>query len=158
MKRLVLAAVAVLSLSACATSGNPDYTAYTNAQIAISANQSAAEATRLHALAAVAAGGDDRVKDRAIAELSRGTNVAGAGAVQAPQAQPNLLLEVARVFVPSLVQVYGITANAKVAVDGNATSVALHGQTMGTLGTIAGQGLTTAGSLGEAGIAKIITP
>lgn len=166
MNRLIaslsIAAAAVFA-TGCATAGpDPDYAAYIEGQVAIAAHQATAETNRLLALAAIAERGDDRVKDRAIAELAASGNRVGVTNVAQPQPKPSLGLELARIFVPALVQSYGIHSNTTIAGINAQASVANNAITFGAINDIAqggfnlgGQGINAAQSLGQAGIAKI---
>lgn len=163
MKRItaILAlSTAALLASGCATAGpDPDYAAYIQGQVDIAAHQATAETNRLLALASIAQTGDDRVKDRAIAELSNSGNRVGVTTVAQPQYKPSLGLELARIFVPALVQGYGIHSQTTIAGINAEANTAQLGITMGTIGSVAqggfnlgAQGISSAQALGQEGI------
>lgn len=151
MKRTLIAIVAAAALVGCA-SAQPAPEAVLHYQTigAVSANQTTAETNRLLALTAIANGtNDERVKDRAIAELQRG--------VQAPPtvtqwvAPPNPFLQALGLVVNPLATLGAakISSDAQIKLGEQAT--VRHGQTMGVIG----QGIGATQSLGEAAISKL---
>lgn len=151
MKRTLIAIASAVALVGCA-SAQPAPEAVLHYQTigTVSANQTTAETNRLLALTAIANGtNDERVKDRAIAELQRG--------VQAPPvvtqwvAPPNPFLQALGLVVNPLATLGAASISAKTQIELGEQSVIRHGQTMGVIG----QGIGATQSLGEAAIGKL---
>ena len=142
MKRIVtaLAAVAALLLAGCAT----NYDKYAEAQQAIVKAQSEAETARLAALAAIAETGDVTTRTAAVMALALTGNRGGITQMAPPQ---NEALEWARIIVPSAAHAYtGYLAAGTQRLSIEANTV-MHGQTLGTLGAVASQGIDAAGEV-----------
>ena len=116
--KLLLILALVLSLSACAT-GQAEY------YKAIEAQQ-ATETARWMAMTQIAAKGDSTIQ--AIAMVTMGMHQQGQGSSQiaAPRSGLDQFIQVAGIFVPSIVQGYAINQNTKLGIvnSNNAMSVA----------------------------------
>lgn len=151
MKRTLIAIASAVALVGCA-SAQPAPEAVLHYQTigAVSANQTTAETNRLLALTAIANGtNDERVKDRAIAELQRG--VQAPPAVTQWVAPPNPFLQALGLVVNPLATLGAASISAKTQIELGEQSVIRHGQTMGVIG----QGIGATQSLGEAAISKL---
>lgn len=151
MKRTLIAIAAAVALVGCA-SAQPAPEAVLHYQTigAVSANQTTAETNRLLALTAIANGtNDERVKDRAIAELQRG--VQAPPAVTQWVAPPNPFLQALGLVVNPLATLGAAKISSDTQIKLGEQSVIRHGQTMGVIG----QGIGATQSLGEAAIGKL---
>lgn len=164
MKKTLIALAATLPLIACAGAPviDPNYVAYVQGEVAKATEQTKAETARLLAITAVAQGGDDRVKDRALNELQASRQAVGAPSIAPPAPKPNEALQWAQVILNPLAQVLGITIDRAADVKLAEQQTIQHGITWGTVGGIAqggynlgSQGLQSTQALGQAGIAKI---
>lgn len=162
MKKTLVALTASLALLGCATAKEPAPEALLHYQTiaAVSANQTTAETNRLLAITAIAQGGDERVKDRALAELERGA--APSVNVTQWQAPPNAFLQFLGIVAQPLAILGNAAIQADTAVKLDTNSTIRHGITFGTMQGIAqggynlgAQGIQSTQALGAAGIAKI---
>lgn len=124
MKIKTLAIIAAIALSGCASQ---DYQLYAENNAKIEIAKANAEAERYKALGAIASGNDTAAKVGATVALAISGNNGGAkdqSQLQAPQA--NQALQWASILVPSVTQLYGISANMRVAMtqSDNAAKVA----------------------------------
>jgi hypothetical protein len=126
MKAPLIAALAALTLTACAT--NQD--AYYNAIAAREARQAEQELRADTAIIELAAKGDDKAKGAA--QMYFAMKNAGSKASQqmiaAPKSTAEALLPWAALIVPSITQFYSITKNAEIAI--NSSNNALAGKGM----------------------------
>ena len=141
--KTLLAIIIALALTGCAS---PDYAQYAKAQEAIATAKGQADAARYKAMADIAASGDSAAKVAAVMALALGQG--GNSATQQIAAPaPNAALQWASVLVPALTQVYGIRANADVAMRSSdnaaSTSIATTAGFVGLAGQIQAPGATT---------------
>lgn len=106
--RVVIIAV-LMGLAGCAS---PDYAQYAKAQESIAVSKSQSEAARYKAMSDIAGSGDSAAKVAAVIALALGQS--NPPPPIAPP-QPNQALQWASILVPGLAQIYGIRANADVA-------------------------------------------
>lgn len=114
MKRSLIALAAIgaaLSMTACGSmtlEDNGRYSTYAEKQLALHKEAQATERARIAALQAIAAGGDDRTRDRIVNELAvRSTAQPVAGNMVAPAAPTHLGLEALRVLGPGAIGILG---------------------------------------------------
>lgn len=142
MKTIFAFVVAVL-LSGCAS---VEYEQYARAQEAVASAKSQSEMARFKAMADIAAAGDSAAKVAAVMALSMGQG-SGAASPQIVPPAPNQALQWASILVPGLTQMYGIRANADVAMRGSdnalATSIATTGGFVSLAGRIQAPGAVT---------------
>ena len=124
MKRLILATVVALTLTACAT--NQD--AYYAAIAAREARQAEQELRADTAIAQMAASGDAQAKGMALMHFAMKANNAKSSQqmIAAPKSTAEALLPWAALIVPSITQFYSITKNAEIAI--NSSNNALAGK------------------------------
>jgi hypothetical protein len=124
MKRILLATVVTLTLTACAT--NQD--AYYNAIAAREARQAEQELRADTAIAQMAASGDAQAKGMALMHFAMKANSAKSSQqmIAAPKSTAEALLPWAALIVPSITQFYSITKNAEIAI--NSSNNALAGK------------------------------
>ena len=124
MKRLILATVVALTLTACAT--NQD--AYYAAIAAREARQAEQELRADTAIAQMAASGDAQAKGMALMHFAMKANNAKSSQqmIAAPKSTAEQLLPWASLIVPSITQFYSIAKNAEIAL--NSSNNALEGK------------------------------
>ena len=141
--KTLLAIIIALALTGCAS---PDYAQYAKAQEAIATAKGQADAARYKAMADIAASGDSAAKVAAVMALALGQGGAGpAQQIAAPA--PNAALQWASILVPSITQMYGIRANADVAMRSSdnaaSTSIATTAGFVGLAGQIQAPNVST---------------
>lgn len=120
--RLMLAAVAALTMTACATTGSE---AYYNAIEAREERLAQQELRADTAIAQFAAIGDPSAKGMAIMYFSQRANAARGGVnIAPPKSAAEQFLPWASLFVPALTQIYGIQKNADIAINGSNNALA----------------------------------
>jgi hypothetical protein len=123
MKRLLLVMSISLALGGCATS---DYFKYAEAQAAIQAAKSGAEAARYQAIATIGSTGDITAKVAAMFALqSLGTAQTQATHVAAPKSAADSVREWASILVPGLVQGYTVHSNTQLGMQQSDNATAL---------------------------------
>lgn len=108
--RITLIAIA-LSIFGCAT----DYKQYSEAVTSIEVAKHNAEAEKYKAMAAIAATGSDAAKVAAVMSITLSgqlTQAQGSSALRAPETAGDTALRWASLVIPTVVQSYGIHANA----------------------------------------------
>ena len=121
MKRIILATVVALTLTACAT--NQD--AYYNAIAAREARQAEQELRADTAIAQMAASGDAQAKGMAIMHFAMKASNAKQSQqhIAAPKSTAEALLPWASLIIPSITQFYSITKNAEMAINSSTNSL-----------------------------------
>jgi hypothetical protein len=145
MKRIILATVVALTLTACAT--NQD--AYYAAIAAREARQAEQELRADTAIAQMAASGDAQAKGMALMHFAMKANSVKQNqqTIAAPKSTAEALLPWAALIVPSITQFYSIAKNAEIAVinsdnaikaqkaDNNMITDLVHGRITPIVGT-----------------------
>jgi hypothetical protein len=121
MKRIILATVVALTLTACATNQE----AYYNAIAAREARQAEQELRADTAIAQMAASGDAQAKGMALMHFAMKANSAKQNqqAIAAPKSTAEALLPWASLIVPSITQFYSIHKNAEMAINSSNNSL-----------------------------------
>jgi hypothetical protein len=121
MKRIILATVVALTLTACAT--NQD--AYYNAIAAREARQAEQELRADTAIAQMAASGDAQAKGMALMHFAMKANSVKQNQqmIAAPKSTAEQLLPWASLIIPSITQFYSITKNAEMAINNSNNSL-----------------------------------
>jgi hypothetical protein len=121
MKRIILATVVALTLTACAT--NQD--AYYAAIAAREARQAEQELRADTAIAQMAASGDAQAKGMALMHFAMKANSVKQNQqmIAAPKSTAEALLPWAALIVPSVTQFYSITKNAEIAINSSNNSL-----------------------------------
>ena len=133
MKSLLFVLALALSLTGCASN---DYALYADSQARVETARHQADAAKYRAMADIAASGTEAAKVAAVMAMTLGQGGATqATRLQAPQASE--ALQWASILVPSLTQVAGIAANARVAVAQSNNAARVAESTNGTLMGIA---------------------
>ena len=137
MKNLFLAAMLSLSLVGCATN---DYEMYAENHAKIEIAKANADAERYKAMSAIAQSGDTSAKVAAVVALSINGNSSNGSKqdnMAAPQA--NTALQWASILVPGVTQIYGISANMRVAMNQSDNMAKVAVSTNDTFTGIAGK-------------------
>jgi hypothetical protein len=123
MKKVLLPILAALALTGCATK---DYELYADSHAKIEIAKANADAERYKAMGAIAQSGDASAKVAAVVALALGQSGTKA---ETPMTAPqnNQALQWASILVPSVTQLYGISANMRTAIaqSDNASKVAV---------------------------------
>jgi hypothetical protein len=157
MKNIMIIAGCVF-LAGCAT--NKDYQLYAETQQKIAQAQAMSETARYAALTEIAKTGDPGARVAAVMSINFGAQGGNSPRVQqiaAPRTFGETALQWTSVLLPSLTNIYGITANRQVAItqSNNQTSVAKS--TNETFANISGQGFTAVTDVAKTGIAQVGT-
>ena len=167
--RITMIAAAIVLLTGCAT--NKDYQLYAETQQKIAQAQAMTETARYAALAEIAKTGDPGARVAAVMSINFGAQGGNSPRVQqvaAPKSFGETALQWTSVLLPSLTNIYGITANRQVAVTQSNNQAAVAKSTndtfasMNTAGhaantNIAGQGFTAVTGVANTGIAQVGT-
>ena len=175
--KLVALVVAAVGLVGCASN---DYRLYAETQAKIAQANRDAEIARYQALAKIAETGDSASRVAAVISL----NIAGAGGpgprqlpVNPPQTFGDKALQWTSVLLPSVTQMYGISANRQVAITqgnnqaavaqstnntfasmnaaGHNANVAISGQGFTAVTNVANGGLTAATNIANSGLTAV---
>jgi hypothetical protein len=132
MKRLALVAIATLTLTACATTGQDAYYA---AIAEREKRQAEMELRADTAIAQMAQSGDEQAKGMAIMYFAQRANQARAGGqgIAPPKSTAEQLLPWAGILVPSLTQIYSIHQNTTVQREGLRANVEMTKSTNDTM-------------------------
>jgi hypothetical protein len=169
MKKLAFITVALLALTGCAT--NKDYQMYAETQKSIAQANAMAETARYAALAEIAKTGDPGARVAAVMSInfgSQGGNGPRVQQVAPPKTFGDTALQWTSVLLPSLTNIYGITANRQVAITQSNNAAAVAKSTNDTFATmngnmatsntaIANSGFTAVTDVSKAGIAQVGT-
>jgi hypothetical protein len=169
MKKLAFITVALLALTGCAT--NKDYQMYAETQKSIAQANAMAETARYAALAEIAKTGDPGARVAAVMSInfgSQGGNGPRVQQVAPPKTFGETALQWTSVLLPSLTNIYGITANRQVAITQSNNAAAVAKSTNDTFATmngnmatsntaIANSGFTAVTDVSKAGIAQVGT-
>ena len=158
MKLLTIAlAVAVLTLSGCATQ---DYQMYADAQKSVANARAMSEAARYAALAEIAKSGDTAAKVAAVMTLQQG---GGGGQAQhqqmlnPPKSFGETALQWTSVLLPTLTQFYGINANRQVAITQSNNQAAIATSTNNTFASMNGNMAKSNTDIANAGFTAVTT-
>jgi hypothetical protein len=167
--RITMIAAAMVLLTGCAT--NKDYQLYAETQQKIAQAQAMTETARYAALAEIAKTADPGARVAAVMSInfgSQGSNGPRVNQVAAPKTFSDTALQWTSVLLPSLTNIYGITANRQVAVTQSNNQAAVAKSTNDTFATmngnmatsntaIANAGFTAVTNVANAGIAQVGT-
>jgi hypothetical protein len=167
MYKLALATVATVLLTGCAT--NKDYQLYAETQQKIAHANAMAETARYAALAEIAKTADPGARVAAVMSINFGTqgsNSPRVNQIAAPKTFGETALQWTSILLPSLTNIYGITANRQVAITQSNNAAAVAKSTNDTFATmngnmatsntaIANSGFTAVTDVSKAGIAQV---
>jgi hypothetical protein len=169
MKKYAMVALAAFTLTGCAT--NKDYQLYADTQKAIAQANAMTETARYAALAEIAKTADPGARVAAVMSInfgSQGGNGPRVQQVAPPKTFGETALQWTSVLLPSLTNIYGITANRQVAITQSNNAAAVAKSTNDTFATmngnmatsntaIANSGLTAVTNVANTGIAQVGT-
>ena len=165
--RIATIAATVMLLTGCAT--NNDYKLYAETQQKIAQAQAMSDTARYAALTEIAKTADPGARVAAVMSInfgSQGSNGPRVNQVAAPKTFGETALQWTSVLLPSLTNIYGITANRQVAVtqsnnaaavaqSTNATFATMNGNMATSNTAIAGAGFTAVTNVANTGIAQV---
>jgi len=157
MKKLALITVALLALTGCAT--NKDYQLYAETQQKIAQAQAMSETARYAALAEIAKTADPGARVAAVMSInfgSQGSNSPRVNQVAPPKTFGDTALQWTSVLLPSLTNIYGITANRQVAITQSNNAAATAASTNSAMVNIANGGAAAATAIAN-GSATAVT-
>jgi len=158
MKKLAFITIAVLALTGCAT--NKDYQLYAETQQKIAQAQAMSETARYAALAEIAKTADPGARVAAVMSINFGSQSGNGPRVQQvapPKSFGETALQWTSVLLPSLTNIYGITANRQVAITQSNNQASVAKSTNETFANISGQGFTAVTNVANTGIAQVGT-
>ena len=167
--RIATIAATVMLLTGCAT--NNDYKLYAETQQKIAQAQAMSDTARYAALAEIAKTADPGARVAAVMSLnfgSQGGNGPRVQQVNPPKTFGDTALQWTSVLLPSLTNIYGITANRQVAITQSNNQAAVAQSTNATFATmnsnmatsntaIAGAGFAAVTNVANTGIAQVGT-
>jgi hypothetical protein len=167
-KTLMAAACSLILLSGCASN---DYKLYAETQQSIARSQAMAETARYAALTEIAKTADPGARVAAVMSINFGSQGGNGPRVQqiaAPRTFGDAALQWTSVLLPSLTNIYGITANRQVAItqsnnaaavaqSTNATFATMNGNMATSNTAIANSGFTAVTNVANTGIAQVGT-
>jgi hypothetical protein len=167
--RIAMIAATVMLLAGCAT--NKDYRLYAETQQKIAHAQAMSDTARYAALAEIAKTADPGARVAAVMSInfgSQGGNGPRVQQVAPPKTFGDTALQWTSVLLPSLTNIYGITANRQVAITQSNNAAAVAKSTNDTFATmnsnmatsntaIANSGFTAVTDVSKAGIAQVGT-
>jgi hypothetical protein len=165
--RIATIAATVMLLTGCAT--NNDYKLYAETQQKIAQAQAMSDTARYAALAEIAKTADPGARVAAVMSLnfgSQGGNGPRVNQVAAPRTFGDTALQWTSVLLPSLTNIYGITANRQVAITQSNNQAAVAQSTNATFATmnsnmatsntaIAGAGFTAVTNVANSGLTAV---
>jgi hypothetical protein len=158
MKKLAIISVAMLVLTGCAT--NKDYQLYAETQQKIAQANAMAETARYAALAEIAKTADPGARVAAVMSInfgSQGGNGPRVQQVAPPKTFGETALQWTSVLLPSLTNIYGITANRQVAITQSNNAATVAKSTNDTFATMNGNMATSNTAIATAGLNAITT-
>lgn len=169
IKNILLALTVAVTTVGCAT--NKDYQMYAETQQKIAQAHAMAETARYAALAEIAKTADPGARVAAVMSINfgaQGSNGPRVQAVNPPRTFGETALQWTSVLLPSLTNIYGITANRQVAVTQSNNQAAVAQSTNATFATmnsnmatsntaIANSGFTAVTNVANTGIAQVGT-
>lgn len=155
-KTAITVALGSLILAGCATN---DYKLYADTQRAIAASKANAEIARYQALTEIAKNGDSASRVAAVLSIQMGGGAAPQQQAQiaAPRNAGDTILQWTSVLLPSLTQLYTVSANKSVAVTQSNNAAAVAVSTNNTMANIAGSGFTSVTNVANAGLTSATT-
>jgi hypothetical protein len=154
--RITMIAAAMVLLTGCAT--NKDYQLYAETQQKIAQAQAMTETARYAALAEIAKTADPGARVAAVMSInfgSQGSNGPRVNQVAAPKTFSDTALQWTSVLLPSLTNIYGITANRQVAVTQSNNQAAVAKSTNDTFATMNGNMATSNTAIANAGFTAV---
>jgi hypothetical protein len=156
MKKYAMVALAAFTLTGCAT--NKDYHLYADTQKAIAQANAMTETARYAALAEIAKTADPGARVAAVMSINfgaQGSNSPRVQQVAPPKTLGDTALQWTSVLLPSLTNIYGITANRQVAITQSNNAAAVAKSTNDTFATMNGNMATSNTAIANAGFTAV---
>ena len=167
IKNIVIALTVAVMTVGCAT--NKDYQLYAETQQKIAHAQAMSDTARYAALAEIAKTGDSGARVAAVMSINFGSQSGNSPRVQQvnpPKTFGDTALQWTSILLPSLTNIYGITANRQVAVTQSNNAAAVAQSTNATFATmnsnmatsntaIAGAGFTAVTNVANSGLTAV---
>jgi hypothetical protein len=167
IKNIVIALTVAVMTVGCAT--NKDYQLYAETQQKIAHAQAMSDTARYAALAEIAKTGDSGARVAAVMSINFGSQTGNSPKVQQvnpPKTFGDTALQWTSILLPSLTNIYGITANRQVAVTQSNNAAAVAQSTNATFATmnsnmatsntaIAGAGFTAVTNVANSGLTAV---
>jgi hypothetical protein len=154
-KTLMAAACSLILLSGCASN---DYKLYAETQQSIARSQAMAETARYAALTEIAKTADPGARVAAVMSINFGSQGGNGPRVQqiaAPRTFGDTALQWTSVLLPSLTNIYGITANRQVAITQSNNAAAMAKSTNDTFATMNGNMATSNTAIANSGFTAV---
>lgn len=156
--RIATIAATVMLLTGCAT--NNDYKLYAETQQKIAQAQAMSDTARYAALTEIAKTADPGARVAAVMSLnfgSQGGNGPRINQIAAPRTFGDTALQWTSVLLPSLTNIYGITANRQVAINQSNNAATVAQSTNATFATMNGNMATSNTAIANSGFTAVTT-
>jgi hypothetical protein len=158
IKNIAIALTVAVMTVGCAT--NKDYQLYAETQQKIAQAQAMSDTARYAALAEIAKTGDSGARVAAVMSINFGSQSGNSPRVQQvnpPKTFGDTALQWTSILLPSLTNIYGITANRQVAVTQSNNAAAVAKSTNDTFATMNGNMATSNTSIANSGFTAVTT-
>jgi hypothetical protein len=158
IKNIAIALTVAVMTVGCAT--NKDYQLYAETQQKIAQAQAMSDTARYAALAEIAKTGDSGARVAAVMSINFGSQSGNSPRVQQvnpPKTFGDTALQWTSILLPSLTNIYGITANRQVAVTQSNNAAAVAQSTNATFATMNGNMATSNTSIANSGFTAVTT-
>ena len=158
IKNIVIALTVAVMTVGCAT--NKDYQLYAETQQKIAHAQAMSDTARYAALAEIAKTGDSGARVAAVMSINFGSQSGNSPRVQQvnpPKTFGDTALQWTSILLPSLTNIYGITANRQVAVTQSNNAASVAQSTNATFATMNGNMATSNTNIANAGFTAVTT-
>ena len=156
IKNIAIALTVAVMTVGCAT--NKDYQLYAETQQKIAQAQAMSDTARYAALAEIAKTGDSGARVAAVMSINFGSQSGNSPRVQQvnpPKTFGDTALQWTSVLLPSLTNIYGITANRQVAITQSNNQAAVAKSTNDTFATMNGNMATSNTAIANAGFTAV---
>ena len=158
IKNIAIALTVAVMTVGCAT--NKDYQLYAETQQKIAHAQAMSDTARYAALAEIAKTGDSGARVAAVMSINFGSQSGNSPRVQQvnpPKTFGDTALQWTSILLPSLTNIYGITANRQVAVTQSNNAASVAQSTNATFATMNGNMATSNTNIANAGFTAVTT-
>jgi hypothetical protein len=158
IKNIAIALTVAVMTVGCAT--NKDYQLYAETQQKIAQAQAMSDTARYAALAEIAKTGDSGARVAAVMSINFGSQSGNSPRVQQvnpPKTFGDTALQWTSILLPSLTNIYGITANRQVAITQSNNAAAVAKSTNDTFATMNGNMATSNTSIANSGFTAVTT-
>jgi hypothetical protein len=158
IKNIAIALTVAVMTVGCAT--NKDYQLYAETQQKIAHAQAMSDTARYAALAEIAKTGDSGARVAAVMSINFGSQTGNSPKVQQvnpPKTFGDTALQWTSILLPSLTNIYGITANRQVAITQSNNAAAVAKSTNDTFATMNGNMATSNTAIANSGFTAVTT-